>query len=113
MIRKRQRACWRRADGTRAKSIRFCIDSGDSTFVNAASVIAAQWAAVGIKADIQTMDINTLMSTASGGDFDVLAVQYTYPPVDPYADVAWLLGGEGSWTGYTRPEVRRHCQMWP
>ena len=87
------------------KSIRFCVDSGDSTFVNAASVIAAQWAAVGIKADIQTMDINTLMSTASGGDFDVLAVQYTYPPVDPYADVAWLLGGEGSWTGYTKSEV--------
>ena len=55
--------------------------------MNAASVIAAQWAAVGIKADIQTMDINTLMSTASSGDFDVLAVQYTYPPVDPYADV--------------------------
>ena len=45
------------------------------------------------------------MSTAAGGDFDVLAVQYTYPPVDPYADVAWLLGGQGSWTGYTRPEV--------
>ena len=87
------------------KSIRFCIDSGDSTFVNAASVMAAQWAAVGIKADIQTMDINTLMSTASSGDFDVLAVQYTYPPVDPYADVACLLGGEGSWTGYTNPEV--------
>lgn len=87
------------------QSIRFCIDSGDSTFVNAASVIAAQWAAVGIKADIQTMDINTLMSTAASGDFDVLSVQYTYPPVDPYADVAWLLGGEGSWTGYTSAEV--------
>ena len=86
---------------------------GDSTFVNAASVIAAQWAAVGIKADIQTMDINTLMSTASSGDFDVLSVQYTYPPVDPYADVAWLLGGQGSWTGYTRLRWRKPCQMWP
>ena len=88
-----------------SQTLRFYVNSGDSTFVNAASVIAAQWAAVGIKADIQTMDINTLMSTASSGDFDVLAVQYTYPPVDPYADIAWLLGGEGSWTGYTRPEV--------
>ena len=29
--------------------LRFYIDSGDSTFVNAASVIAAQWAAVGIR----------------------------------------------------------------
>ena len=51
------------------------------------------------------MDINTLMSTAGSGDFDVLAVQYTYPPVDPYVDIAWLLGGEGSWTGYTSPEI--------
>ena len=81
--------------------LRFCVDSGDSTFVNAASIIVAQWAAVGIQAQIQTMDINTLMSTAGSGDFDVLAVQYTYPPVDPYVDIAWLLGGEGSWTGYT------------
>ena len=85
--------------------LRFCVDSGDSTFVNAASIIVAQWAAVGIKAQIQTMDINTLMSTAGSGDFDVLAVQYTYPPVDPYVDIAWLLGGEGSWTGYTSPEI--------
>lgn len=88
-----------------SRTIKFCIDSGDSAFVNAASVIAAQWAAVGIKADIQTMDINTLMSRAGSGDFDVLAVQYTYPPVDPYADMAWLLGGEGSWTGYESQEV--------
>ena len=46
------------------------------------------------------------MSRAGSGDFDVLAVQYTYPPVDPYADMAWLLGGEGSWTGYESQEVR-------
>ncbi len=85
--------------------LRFCVDSGDSTFVNAASIIVAQWAAVGIQAQIQTMDINTLMSTAGSGDFDVLAVQYTYPPVDPYVDIAWLLGGEGSWTGYTSDAV--------
>ena len=85
--------------------LRFCVDSGDSTFVNAASIIVAQWAAVGIQAQIQTMYINSLMSTAGSGDFDVLAVQYTYPPVDPYVDIAWLLGGEGSWTGYTSPEI--------
>ena len=88
-----------------SKTLRFYVDSGDATFTNAASVIAAQWAAAGIKTDIQTMDINTLMSTAASGDFDVMSVQYTYPPVDPYADIAWLLGGNGSWTGYTSPEV--------
>lgn len=86
-------------DGSQA--IRFYVNSGDSTFVNAASIIAAEWAAVGIKAEIQTVDFATLMSVAGTEDYDVLAVQYTYAPVDPYPDVAWLLGGEGSWTGYS------------
>lgn len=84
-----------------AQTIRFYVNSGDSTFVNAASIIAAEWAAVGIKAEIQTVDFATLMSVAGTEDYDVLAVQYTYAPVDPYPDVAWLLGGEGSWTGYS------------
>mgnify|MGYP003375911319 FL=1 len=88
-----------------SKTLRFCIDSGDSTFMNAAAVIVAQWAAVGVKAEIQSMDINTLMSNAAFGEFDVMAVQYTYAPVDPYMDIAWLLGGEGSWTGYSNDTV--------
>ena len=84
-----------------SQTIRFYVNSGDSTFVNAASIIAAEWAAVGIKAEIQTVDFATLMSVAGTEDYDVLAVQYTYAPVDPYPDVAWLLGGEESWTGYS------------
>lgn len=84
-----------------SQTIRFYVNSGDSTFVNAASIIAAEWAAVGIRAEIQTVDFATLMSVAGTEDYDVLAVQYTYAPVDPYPDVAWLLGGEGSWTGYS------------
>ena len=84
-----------------SQTIRFYVNSGDSTFVNAASIIAAEWAAVGIKAEIQTVDFATLMSVAGTEDYDVLAVQYTYAPGDPYPDVAWLLGGEGSWTGYS------------
>ena len=44
-----------------SKTLRFCIDSGDSTFMNAAAVIVAQWAAVGVKAEIQSMDINTCL----------------------------------------------------
>lgn len=84
-----------------SQTIRFYVNSGDSTFVNAASIIAAEWVAVGIKAEIQTVDFATLMSVAGTEDYDVLAVQYTYAPVDPYPDVAWLLGGEESWTGYS------------
>lgn len=88
-----------------SRTLKFYVNSGDSTFVNAAAIIVAQWAAVGIKAEIQTVDFATLMDVATKGEFDVLAVQYTYAPVDPYADVAWLLGGPESWTGYTSPEV--------
>ena len=73
--------------------------------MNAANVMVAQWAAVGVKVEITTVDLNTLMSVAGGGDFDILAVQYTYPPVDPYVDINWLLGGEGSWTNYSDDSV--------
>jgi len=26
-------------------------------------------------------------------------------PLDPYTDIVWLLGGEGSWTNYSDPKV--------
>ena len=90
-----------------SQTLRFYVNSGDSTFVNAATVMVAQWAAVGIKAEVQTVDFATLMSVAGTRDYDILAVQYTYAPVDPYHDVAWLLGGEGSWTGYGDDEVNK------
>ena len=83
-----------------SQTLRFYVNSGDSAFVNAANVFVAQWAAVGIKVEVQTVDFSTLMSVAGTNDYDILAVQYTYAPVDPYPDVAWLLGGEDSWTGY-------------
>lgn len=85
--------------------LRFYVNSGDSVFVNAAMIIAAQWEAVGIQAEIQTVDFATLMDVAGSGEYDVLAVQYTYPPVDPYVDIAWLLSGEGSWTGYANEAI--------
>ncbi len=83
-----------------SQTLRFYVNSGDGTFVNAAQVMVAQWAAVGIKVEVQTVDLATLMTVAGTMDYDLFAVQYTYAPVDPYPDVSWLLGGEGSWTGY-------------
>ena len=89
------------------EKLTFYVNSGDSVFVNAAMIIAAQWEAVGIKAEIQTVDFATLMDVSGTGEYDVLAVQYTYPPVDPYVDMNWLLGGEGSWTGYGNADVTK------
>lgn len=88
-----------------SQTLRFYVNSGDNTFVNGAQVIVAQWAAVGIKAEITTVDLATLMTVAGTTDYDIMAVQYTYAPVDPYPDATWLLGGEGSWTGYSDKEV--------
>lgn len=88
-----------------SQTLRFYVNSGDGTFVNAAQVMAAQWAAVGIKVEIQTVDLATLMTIAGTTDYDFFAVQYTYAPVDPYPDIAWLLAGEGSWTSYGDDEI--------
>ncbi len=88
-----------------SQTLRFYVNSGDSTFVNGAQVLVAQWAAVGIKVEVQTVDLATLMSIAGTTDYDIMAVQYTYAPVDPYPDAGWLLGGEGSWTGYASEEI--------
>ena len=65
----------------------------------------AQWAAVGIKAEVRTVDLSTLMTVAGTMDYDLFAVQYTYAPVDPYPDASWLLSGEGSWTSYSDDTV--------
>ncbi|MBE5971338.1 MAG: ABC transporter substrate-binding protein [Lachnoclostridium sp.] len=88
-----------------SKVLQFYVNSGDSTFVNAATIMVAQWQAVGIKAEVKTVDFATLMSVSGSRDYDILAVQYTYAPVDPYADMNWLLSGEGSWTGYSHESV--------
>lgn len=88
-----------------SQTLRFFVNSGESTFVNAAQVMVAQWAAVGIKVEVQTMDLSTLMTAAGSTSYDMLAVQYTYPPVDPYLDIDWLLSGEGSWTSYSDDSI--------
>lgn len=88
-----------------SQTLRFYINSGDNTFVNGAQVLAAQWAEAGIKVEVTTVDLATLMTVAGTTDYDIMAVQYTYAPVDPYPDVDWLLSGEGSWTGYHSDDI--------
>lgn len=95
-----QEAGW---DGSQI--LRFYINSSDTTFANAAAIMVAQWAEIGIQVEIKTVDFATLMSTAGSADYDLLAVQYTYPPADYSLDLVYLLAGEGSWTGYYDEEV--------
>lgn len=88
------------ADGwDRSTQYTFYVNSGDTTFVNIASFIAAKLGEIGLNVKINTVDIATLLSVAGTGEFDLLAVQYTYTPVDSYTDISWLLS-KGGWTRY-------------
>jgi peptide/nickel transport system substrate-binding protein len=87
------------------KTLSFYVNSGDASFVNGSSVIKEELKAVGINVEIHTVDLATLMAKAGSQGFDLLAVQYTYAPVDPYPDVKWLLSGKGSWTGFSSDAV--------
>jgi len=89
-----------------SKVLNFYINSGDTTFTQAADYIAAQLAEIGIKVQVNTVDLSTLMSIAGNKEFDMLAVQYTYAPVDPYPDINWLLSADG-WTGYENEEISK------
>ena len=92
-----------KADGADT-DITWHVNSGDATFVQAAGFIAAQFADLGLNIEIKTVDLATLMTVANNGEIDVMSVQYTYAPVDPYTDVAWLLSADG-WTFYQNEEV--------
>ena len=46
------------------------------------------------------------MTVAGNGEFDLMAVQYTYAPVDVYTDASWLLSSDG-WTRYQNDEVAK------
>ena len=68
----------------------------------AANVVVEQLRDVGIEAKITTLDIGSLLEAAGSTDFDLLAVQYTMVPVDPYPDINWLV---------TKAEFRTGCSI--
>ncbi len=87
-----------------SKELNFLVNSGDTTLVQAGSVIAASLAQVGIKVKITTVDFNSLFAKVQAGDFDLYAIQYTVAPIDPSADMQWLVG-TGNYLGYSNKEI--------
>ena len=82
----------------------FYVNSGDTTFTQIATYLAAQFKEIGINLKVNTVDLASLLTVAGSGDFDMLAVQYTYVPVDVYTDASWLLSKDG-WTRYENKEA--------
>lgn len=85
-------------------SLTWYTDSGDATFVSAVELIAAMMDELGLRIEIRTVDLDSLMGVAAEGAFDVMSVQYTYAPTDPYTDMVWLLSADG-WTRYHNPDL--------
>ena len=92
-----------KADGAKTELVWYC-NSGDTTFVSAVELIAALMEELGLRIAIRTVDLDSLMAVAGEGSFDVMSVQYTYAPMDPYTDMVWLLSADG-WTRYANPAV--------
>lgn len=82
----------------------FYVNSGDTTFTQVASYLVAKFAEIGLKLKVNTVDLSSLLTVAGSGDFDLMAVQYTYTPVDPFTDANWLLS-KGGWTKYENATV--------
>ena len=99
------KALLQEANWDSSKKLIFIVNSGDTTFVQGASVIAAQLAEVGIQVEIRTVDLATLLTHFGNREFDLLAVQYTLAPVDPYPDVQWLVSGGDNNVGYVNAKV--------
>ncbi len=91
------------ADGANTNLVWYA-DSGDSTFVSAVELISALMADLGLTIEIRTVDLDSLMGIAGEGAFDVMSVQYTFAPTDPYTDMYWLLSQDG-WTHYADPTL--------
>jgi len=99
------------ADGwDKSTKYTFYVNSGDTTFTQIASFIAAKLGELGLNIQINTVDISSLLSVAGTGDFDMLAVQYTFTPVDPYTDISWLLSRAG-WTRYNNEELANALEL--
>ena len=91
------------ADGA-SNHLEWHVNSGDTTFTQAVSFIAAMFQELGLDIEIRTENLDMLMESAGTGDFDVMSVEYTFMPLDPYTDVSWLLSADG-WTRYNNEEV--------
>lgn len=87
-----------------SKEINLSVSSGDETLAQAATIIAANLEAVGVKAKIQLKDLGTLLDELYSMDFEVGILQYSFTPIEPYSDISYLLMN-GNVNGYYNEEV--------
>lgn len=83
-------------------------NSGETQLALAIQLAQQAWSDAGIQVEIQSVDLDTLMGLAGSEDAAMIAVQYTYPPVDPSWDIQYVLG---SWCYALTPEVEENLNV--
>lgn len=92
------------------QELKYIINSGDPIFANAANLVVQELGDIGIKAKVQSLDLNSLLAAANSGDYDILSVQYTILPLDYIMDIQFLAdSGEGTsnWSNYQSEEMHQ------
>lgn len=92
------------------QTLTFLVNSGDQTFVQAADIIVASLKEIGINAKVESVNLSTLTTRAGDHDYDILAVQYTMAPIDPYPDISWLINSEGDWPQYQNSSINEQFE---
>ncbi len=93
-----------KADGADTE-LTWYMNGNETEWNQAVEYFAQSFADLGLTIHTRPVTFANLMTAAENLEFDIMSVEYTYAPVDPYTDVVWLLGGEGSWTGYLTDEI--------
>lgn len=83
-------------------------NSGETQLALAIQLAQQAWSDVGINVEIQSVDLDSLMGLAGTEDAAMIAVQYTYPPVDPSWDIQYVLG---SWCYALPSEVEESLNV--
>ncbi len=93
-----------RADGAKT-DYTWYVNSSETAWISAVEYFKEAYQEIGLNIEIRTVVFDSLMEVAGNLEHDIMSVEYSYAPVDPYTDVVWLLGGEGSWTGFASDET--------
>ena len=97
------------ADGIRDRNgqpFRFtlALNTGNQRRADVAQILQQQWRQVGVQADIQTVEFNTLNESLAGRNFEAAIYGWSVG-LTPDLSQLWIPESPFNFTGYERPEV--------
>lgn len=91
-----------------SKELTFIVNSGDPFAETGVFMVVEQLKEIGLNVKVKPLDIGSLLAAVNNHEYDLMAVQYTFAPIDPLLDVAWLAGsadGAVNWSKYESEEM--------